>query len=80
MRRLIVAGALAAVLAVPAHAQQQGPSAEEQAEKRDKETLDRQYKNALKNVPPSTAQSKSDPWATMRSPSTPATQGAQPKR
>jgi hypothetical protein len=72
MRKLILAAMLAglAVPAVPAFAQNQGPTPEDMAEKRDKDTLDRQYKNALKAMQGAPAQAKSnDPWATMRAPS-----------
>ncbi len=69
MRKLILGLVLALAAGLPAYAQQQGPSAEDIAEKRDKETLDRQYQNAIKNAQPATAQqTKSDPWASMRAP------------
>jgi hypothetical protein len=74
MRRLIVATALFAVFVVPAHAQRQRnrePTPEEMAEKREKEALDRQYKNALKNLPRPESPKKNDPWASMRAPSEP---------
>jgi len=74
MRKIVVAAVLAGTLAIPVHAQQrgggEGPSAEEIAEKREKEALDRQYKNALKNVQGQESQKKNDPWASMRAPST----------
>jgi hypothetical protein len=74
MRKLILAAVLVglAAPAVPVHAQQ-GPTPEDIAEKRDKETLDRQYKNALKAMQGDSTQAaaKTDPWATMRAP-TPA--------
>jgi hypothetical protein len=81
MRKLFLAAVLAAIAvpAVPAFAQQEGPTAEERAEKRDKENLDRQYKNALKAMQGTPAQAKNDPWATMRAP-TPAAPAAQPTR
>ncbi len=73
MRKLILGLVLALAVGLPAYAQQQqGPSAEDIAEKRDKETLDRQYQNAIRNSQPTTVQTKSDPWATMRTP-TPGT-------
>ena len=78
MRKLILAAALAVLLVPAAHAQKGGDpnrEAEEAAEKRERAALDRQYKNALKNLPPA-AQSKNDPWAQMRAPSDPnATSG-----
>ena len=72
MRKLILAGVLAALLAPAAHAQQGDPNREAQdaAEKREKAALDRRYKDALKNVP-TVQQQKSDPWAQMRAPSEP---------
>lgn len=70
MRKLILAGALAALLVPAAHAQQD-QSREDAAEKREKAALDRQYNNALKNLP-NTAQPKNDPWAQMRAPSQPS--------
>ena len=74
MRKLILGLVLALAAGLPAYAQQQqGPSSEDIAEKRDKETLDRQYQNAIKNAQPAAAQTKTDPWATLRTP-TPATQ------
>jgi len=83
MRKLILAAVLIglAAPAVPAFAQQEGPSAEDRAEKRDKDNLDRQYNNALKAMQgtPSTTKSN-DPWATMRAPSAPATPHSESKR
>ena len=73
MRKLILAGALAALLVPAAHAQQDpGREAQDAAEKREKAALDRQYNNALKNMP-NTVQPKNDPWAQMRAPSQPNT-------
>ncbi len=66
MRKLILAVALA-VLLVPAVHAQQDRETQDAAEKREKAALDRQYRNALKNLPPS-AQPKNDPWAQMRAP------------
>jgi hypothetical protein len=76
MRKLILAGALAALIVPAAHAQQDANrEAQDAAEKREKAALDRQYKNALKNVP-AVAQPKADPWAQMRAPTQPnATSG-----
>ncbi len=77
MRKLILGLVLALAAGLPAYAQQQqGPSPEDIAAKRDKETLDRQYQNAIKNAQPTVVQTKSDPWATMRAP----TAAAEPKR
>jgi hypothetical protein len=74
MRKLILAAVLIGLAApiLPAFAQQEGPTAEDRAEKRDKDNLDRQYNNALKAMQgtPSTAKSN-DPWATMRAPTAP---------
>lgn len=69
MRKLILAGALAALLVPAAHAQQGDPNrdAQEAAAKREKASLDRQYRNALKNLP-APQQPKNDPWAQMRAP------------
>jgi hypothetical protein len=79
MRKVIFAAVLIglAVPAVPAFAQQEGPTAEERAEKRDKENLDRQYKNALKAMQGKESAAKNDPWSSMRAPTPPA---AEPKR
>jgi hypothetical protein len=77
MRKLILAAALAALLVPAVTYAQQDPNraAQDEAEKREKAALDRQYKNALKNVP-NAAQPKNDPWAQMRTPSQPnATSG-----
>jgi hypothetical protein len=77
MRKLILGLVLALAAGLPAYAQQQqGPSAEDIAEKRDKETLDRQYQNAIKNTQPTAVQTKTDPWASMRAP----TAAGEPKR
>jgi hypothetical protein len=73
MRKLILAGLLAA-LAVPAAFAQDNREAQDAAEKREKAALDRQYRNALKNVP-TTAQQQNDPWAQMRAPSQPGAAG-----
>ena len=72
MRKLVLAAVLAALAlpAVPALAQE-GPTAEERAEKRDKENLDSQYKNALKAMQGKESAAKNDPWAAMRAPSAP---------
>ncbi len=74
MRKLIIAAVLigVAVPAVPAAAQDQGPTAEERAEKREKDNLDRQYSNALKAMQGAPAPAKNDPWASMRAPTVPA--------
>jgi hypothetical protein len=71
MRKVIYAAVLIALAApaVPAFAQDQGPTAEERAEKRDKDNLDRQYKNALKAMQGKESAGKNDPWASMRAPS-----------
>jgi hypothetical protein len=78
MRKLVFAAVLVALAlpAMPAFAQE-GPTAEERAEKRDKENLDRQYNNALKAVQGKESAAKNDPWASMRAPTAPA---SQPKR
>ena len=79
MRKLILAAVLAglALPAVPAFAQDKGPTPEDIEEKREKATIDRQYNNALKAMQGAPAQAKSnDPWATMRAPTAPP----QPKR
>jgi hypothetical protein len=68
MRKIVLGLAFAGVLAVPVHAQDKPPTPEEIAEKRDRETLDRQYKNALKAMQANPGQAKTDPWATMRAP------------
>ena len=69
MRKIVLGLALASVLAVPVHAQDKPPTPDEIAEKRDKETLDRQYNNALKAMQANPGQAtKTDPWATMRAP------------
>jgi hypothetical protein len=72
MRKLILAAFLLAFFVPAAYAQQGDPNREAQdaAEKREKAALDRQYRNALKNVP-AAAQTKNDPWAQMRAPSEP---------
>ena len=74
MRKLILAGGALAALLMPAAHAQQDPNREAQdaAEKREKAALDRQYNNALKNMP-NTVQPKNDPWAQMRAPSQPNT-------
>jgi len=78
MRKLILAAVLIglAAPAVPAFAQDQNAQ-QDMAEKRDKDTLDRQYKNALKAMQGAPAQAKSnDPWSSMRAP----TAQPEPKR
>ncbi len=79
MRKLILAALLLALAVPAAHAQQRGGdpnrAAQEEAAKREKAALDRQYRDALKNVP-TAPQTKADPWAQMRAPSEPnATSG-----
>ena len=77
MRKIVLGLLLAGVLAVPVHAQDQGPTPDERAEKRDQETLDRQYNNALKAVRGNPAQAaKTDPWATLRAPTPASTPSA----
>ena len=78
MRQLVLAAAFAALLGPAAHAQKGGDptrEAQEAAEKREKAALERQYRDALKNLP-AAQQPKNDPWAQMRAPST----GADPKK
>jgi len=71
MRKLILAAVLMglAAPAVPAFAEDNAQ--QDMAEKREKDTLDRQYKNALKAMQGAPASAKSnDPWSSMRAPTT----------
>jgi hypothetical protein len=68
--RVLIAALAIALLMVSAHAQGmgRGPRQQKPVQKTEdlmkKKTLDRDYKNALKNIP--VVKEKPDPWKTMR--------------
>jgi len=74
MRKIVIGMAVLALLAGgQALAQRRNPptapaqpTPEELAKKREKETLDREYQNALRNTDQNTAPVRVDPWANMR--------------
>jgi len=74
MRRIVIGMAVLALLAGgPALAQRRNPPAapaqptpEEIIKKRDKDALEREYQNALRNTDQNTTPVRVDPWANMR--------------
>jgi hypothetical protein len=74
MRRLTIGVILAALLAVPAFAQQGGNSTETTADilkKKDSDSVSKQYDSTMKRLKQDgTTTVRADPWANMRAPAT----------